>query len=235
MIVASFRQNDRNRDAQEHSYWRSNCCDLPQRMPRHRDDRAWVATLALIPNRRRPQGKEMTVNRILSASLCLIAFTSALAGAQTTKITTEYLMTLYAPLDPPQKIDSSLTIYNVGSGGWVKGPKIKGTLVAPAADWIRLMPGGNLRQDVRLTIKTDDGALIYLTYNGIISRSEEVAKRVASGERLTSADEYFLMVPTMETSSSAYFWLNRVQCVGKMVEVKTGDNSFVKYDIFVVH
>jgi hypothetical protein len=39
----------------------------------------------------------------------------------------------------------------------------------------------------------------------------------------------------METSAGAYLWLNQVQCVGKMVEVKTGDNSFVKYDIFVVH
>lgn len=175
------------------------------------------------------------MKRILGAALCLIAFSSALAGAQTTKITTEYVMTLYAPLDPPQMIDKSLTIYNVGPGGWVKGPKIKGTLIAPAADWIRVMPGGNLRQDVRLTIKTDDGALIYVTYNGIISRTQEVAKRDAKGVMLTSADEYFLTAPSMETSSKAYSWLNQVQCAGKMVEVKTGDNSFVKYDIFVVH
>ena len=175
------------------------------------------------------------MKRSLSAALWLIACSSALAGSPTTTITTEYLMTLYAPLDPPQKIDDSLTIYNVGAGGWVKGPKIKGMLIAPGADWIRLMPGGNLRQDVRLTIKTDDGALIYLTYNGIISRSKEVAKRAASGDLLTSADEYFLMAPTMETSSQAYVWLNHVQCVGKMIEVKTGDNFFVKYDIFVVH
>lgn len=175
------------------------------------------------------------MRRILSAALCLMVFSSAPAGPQAIGITTEYLMTLYAPLDPPQKIDKSLIIYNVRPGGWVKGPRIKGTLIAPAADWIRIMPGGNLRQDVRLTIKTDDGALIYVTYNGIISRSGEADKRRASGEVLTSADEYFLMAPTMETSSNAYLWLNQVQCVGKMVEVKIGDDSFVKYDIFVVH
>lgn len=174
------------------------------------------------------------MKRILNAALCLIGFASALAGAQTTKITTEYLMTLYAPLETPQKIDDSLTIYNVGPGGWVKGPKINGTLIAPAADWIRIMPDGNLRQDVRLTIKTDEGALIYVTYNGIISRSKEVGKRIAGGEVLTSADEYFLTAPTMETSAKAYVWLNHVQCVGKMVEVKTGGNAFVKYDIFIV-
>ena len=63
------------------------------------------------------------MKRILCAALCLISFASETARAQTTKITTEYLMTLYAPLDPAQKIDDSLTIYNVGAGGWVKGPK----------------------------------------------------------------------------------------------------------------
>ncbi len=175
------------------------------------------------------------MKRILSVALCLMVFGSALAGAQTTKLSTEYLMTLYAPLDTPQKIDNSLTIYNVGPGGWVHGPKIKGTLIAPAADWIRTMPDGNLRQDVRLTIKTDDGALIYMTYNGIISRSKEAGKRIAAGEVLTPADEYFLMAPSMETSAKAYVWLNQVQCVGKMVEVKTGGSSFVKYDIFIAH
>jgi hypothetical protein len=49
-------------------------------------------------------------------------------------------------------------------GGWVKGSKLNGTPLAPAADWLRVMPGGSLRLDVRGTIRTDDGALIYITY-----------------------------------------------------------------------
>jgi len=28
--------------------------------------------------------------------------------------------------------------------------------------------------------------------------------------------------------------VNHVQCVGKVVELKDGENSFVKYDIFIV-
>ena len=172
--------------------------------------------------------------RILSAALCLIAFGYAPAYAQTTNISTEYLMTLYAPLDPPQKIDDSLSIYNVRPGGWVKGPRIKGTLIAPGADWVRVMPNGNVRLDVRGTIKTDDGALIYISYNGIVSMSPEVAKRRANGETLASTDQYFLTAPTMETSSKAYLWLNHLQCVGKIVESKAGDGAFVKYDIFAV-
>src|SRR5580700_8721895 len=87
--------------------------------------------------------------------------------AQTTRISTEYLMTLYAPLAAADAIDASLYVYNVRPGGWVKGPRIKGTILAPGGDWSRVQPSGASRLDVRLTIKTDDGALIYMSYNGI--------------------------------------------------------------------
>ncbi len=176
----------------------------------------------------------MTLRQVIVGALGALALSSAHAGAQTTRIATEYLMTLYAPLDPAQQIDNSAIIRNVGAGGWVKGPRINGTLIAPGADWLRVMPGGALRLDVRATIKTDDGALVYLTYNGIISRSRDIADRMAKGEVMTSADQYFITAPTMQTSSEKYSWLNHVQCVGKMVEVKGGENAFVKYDIFIV-
>ena len=176
----------------------------------------------------------MTLKQSLYAVFIAFAFGSITARAQTTQIATEYLMTLYAPLDPPQPVDNSLLIYNVREGGWVKGPKVKGTLLAPAADWLRIMPGGNLRLDVRGTFKTDDGALVYITYNGVISHSKESSDRLTKGDVLTSKDFYFITAPTMQTSSEKYGWLNHVQCVGKVVEVKGGPNSFVKYDIFVV-
>jgi len=155
--------------------------------------------------------------------------------AQTTKISTEYLMTIYAPLDPIHTVDSSLYIYNVKPGGWVKGPKINGTLVPPGADWLRVMPSGVSRLDVRATIKTDDGALIYMSYNGIIKDTKESEARTDKGEVLTSKDHYFVIAPTLETSSEKYDWLNGVQCIGKIVEDKADKNdSYVKYDVFVV-
>jgi hypothetical protein len=166
--------------------------------------------------------------------LSLLAAASSIAGAQTTEITTEYLMTLYAPLDPPQRIDNTLFIYNVREGGWVKGPKISGKLLAPGGDWLRAMPGGSRRLDVRATFKTDDGALVYIAYNGVISQSKESFDRLMNGETLTSKDLYFVTAPTMQTSSDKYAWLNHVQCIGKIAEIKVGENAFVKYDIFIV-
>jgi Protein of unknown function (DUF3237) len=167
--------------------------------------------------------------------LCVVStllFSPPALYAQTTKISTEYLMTLYAPLEPGQEIDSSLYVSNVRPGGWVKGPRINGTLLAPSGDWFRVLPSGASRLDVRATIKTDDGALIYITYNGIFKDSEETEARASKGEVLTSTDMYFVIAPTMQTSAKKYDWLNGVQCIGKMVSYKS--DSYVKYDIFVV-
>jgi hypothetical protein len=152
--------------------------------------------------------------------------------AQTAQVSMEYLMTLYAPLEATQEIDSSLEVNNVRAGGWVKGPRINGTLLGPAGDWSRTLPSGVSRLDVRATIKTDDGALIYISYNGIYSGSEQADSRASKGEVLTSKDVYFVIAPTLQTSAKKYDWLNAVQCIGKMVSYK--NDSYVKYDIFVV-
>jgi hypothetical protein len=157
------------------------------------------------------------------------------AVAQTVPIKTEYLMTYVAPLDAPIGVDGSLQVFNVKPGGWVKGPKINGTCVSPAGDWLRTMPSGVFRLDVRAVIRTDDGAAIYVSYNGILQHSRESLEKLARGEVLTDKDvPYFVTAPTFQTSSEKYAWLNGVQAVGKMVEVKAGAGGYVKYDVFIV-
>ncbi len=106
--------------------------------------------------------------------------------------------------------------------------------MSPGADWVQILPSGSSRLDVRCTIETDDDALIYLHYNGIFSASEDAFERMLSGEVLTSKDLYCISTPTLRTSAEKYAWLNHVQCVGKVVEVKDGEGGFIKYDIFVV-
>lgn len=170
--------------------------------------------------------------RVLFACICLAS--GAVAHAQSTNISTEYIGSLYAPLDPPQAINSTLVIYNVLPGGWFKGPKINAKVIAPAADWLRVMPSGVLRLDVRGSLKTDDEQLIYFSYSGVISHSKESFDRLMKGETLSSKDHYFITAPTFQTSSEKYAWLNHIQCVGKVVEVKVGEGSYVKYDLFAV-
>lgn len=175
--------------------------------------------------------------RIAEAALALaesLLFSGA-AFAQSTEIKTEYLMTYQAPLDPPTPIDPTLLIVNVIPGGWAKGPAINGTFTSPGGDWLHIMPSGAMRLDVRATLKTDDGALIYMSYNGIMQHSMASGEKLNKGELLTTKDiPYFITAPTFQTSAPKYAWLNSVQAIGKVVELQLGQGGYVKYDIFVV-
>jgi hypothetical protein len=154
----------------------------------------------------------------------------ASAQSPTVNIETEYLMTLEASLDPAQPMGQRL-IVNV-PGGAVHGPKINGSLIPPGGDWLIPMPDGSLRIDVRGTIKTDDGELILVEYNGVIVTNKEVMDRFNKGEVITSKDEYFVIAPRFTTASKKYEWINQLQAVGKMVTIQK--NTKIKFDIFTV-
>jgi hypothetical protein len=155
------------------------------------------------------------------------------AGGPTASVQTEYLMSMHAPLAPPLTVDQSLLVIGVpATGGWVEGPRIKGKLVGPGGDWLRVMPSGILRLDVRATIQTDDNELIFTSYNGVIQCSKEQMDRFNAGEELKVADCHFITAPTYETKSEKYSWMNGVQAVGKMISLKGGDH--IDYDIFAV-
>jgi len=177
-----------------------------------------------------------SLTKLLGIALTALACWQGNIHAQTTSPKLEYLMTYEAELDTPQVFHDKLYIYNVKPGGWAKGPKIQGSFIAPGADWLRIMPSGVAHLDVRATLKTDDGALIYLTYNGIIQHSKESFDKLASGQTFTAADGiYFVTAPTFETSSEKYAWLNGVQAVNKFVEGRISpERSYVRYDVFVV-
>ena len=54
------------------------------------------------------------------------------------------------------------------TGGSFEGERLRGTVLgAPGGDWLLLRPDGVLVLDVRIVLKTDDGALIYMAYRGL--------------------------------------------------------------------
>ena len=155
--------------------------------------------------------------------------------AQKAEIRLEYLMTLHVDLDPPQAIDAANLIFNI-KGGWAEGPRIKGKVLSPAADWLQILPSGAWRIDVRATIATDDQQMVYASYNGVIRLSQAGAAKMASGGSLTQNDvSYFATAPTFRTAAEKYSWLNGLQAVGKMIQFSTEPaNGFVRYDVFAV-
>ena len=175
--------------------------------------------------------------KIFSTALALLLSLFALpltSHAQSTQIITEYLMTIYLPTER-KAIDPTLTIVNILPGGWVKGPGINGKVIAPGGDWLRTMPSGALRQEARLTIETDDGAFIHMSYVGVVAMSKDAAEALGRGEVLNDKRvPYFINTPLFQTSAEKYSWMNKVQAIGKMVELKrTSTEAYVKYDVFI--
>ena len=68
---------------------------------------------------------------------------------------------------------------------------------------------GTALMDVRLTLETDDGALIYIEYGGRRDFSQ-----IAQG-----LDTPVYIAPRFETSDERYTWLNKIQAIGKGVAV----------------
>ena len=109
------------------------------------------------------------------------------------------------------------------AGGQFQGDRIRGSVMpSPGGDWLLLRADNVLTLDVRLTLKTDDGALIYMHYKGLRHGPEEVMARLAKGDAVDPDSYYFRMTPTFETSSEKYAWINRIVCVAKGHRLATG-------------
>lgn len=98
-------------------------------------------------------------------------------------------------------------------GGSFEGPRLRGEVLPEAgADWLLVRPDRSLLLDVRITLKTDDGAFIYMTYRGI------------------RQGQYFRTAPFFETGDERYAWLNDIVSVGVGEQLSNG----VRYDVFEI-
>jgi len=114
------------------------------------------------------------------------------------------------------------------TGGEVDGPRLKGIFEPVGGDWILIRRDGVAILGVRATIKTHDGALIYLPYSGVIDFGPDGYDRFLRGDLPERAS--IRAVPRFLTSHPSYLWLNRLQClnVGDVV-LATG---VVRYDVY---
>ena len=101
------------------------------------------------------------------------------------------------------------------NGGTFEGDELKGTVEpAPGGDWITVRTDGVWELDVRITLKTHDGHLIYMSYRGLRHGPQWVLDRLAKGEKVDPSEYYFRTAPRFETSSEKYSFLNRILAIG---------------------
>jgi hypothetical protein len=117
------------------------------------------------------------------------------------------------------------------TGGTFEGPRLRGRVVPGAnAAWVVVRRDDVVQLEVRLTLQTDDGGWIYMTYPGIGHGSADVMHQVNTGHAARPEDYYFRILPLFETSAPAYAWLNKLVAVGTGERAASGPN----YDVYAV-
>ena len=113
----------------------------------------------------------------------------------------EFLMDLILETQPAVSIGPRTAV--AVTGGTFEGPRLRGKVISPGADW-PLVVSPNLRVlDVRTLLVTDDDQRIYMTYRGVIFTPPQ-----------GQAERYWRTVPIFETDSKKYEWLTQAVFVG---------------------
>ena len=123
------------------------------------------------------------------------------------------LMTVRIVAAPPQKIGAiphgMRSIVPV-TGGDFEGPRLRGKVMPGGGDWLLLRSDAVLELDLRITLETDDRALIHMSFQGLRHGPADVIAALGRGEVVDPASYYFRTLPKFETSTEKYAFLNRI-------------------------
>ncbi|WP_051711797.1 DUF3237 domain-containing protein [Streptomyces sp. NRRL S-350] len=136
------------------------------------------------------------------------------------EITTSHLFDLVIDLAPRLDFGTGplgrRTLFG-DTGGTFHGPRLHGEVLPIGGDWALFRPDGTMSLDVRLTLRTHDDALVYMTYGGRWVTPPELRADIADPAKRYDVDParyYFRTNPLFETGSQEYAWLNDIVCVG---------------------
>ena len=123
-------------------------------------------------------------------------------------------------------VDAPLDLGDVGkggrrivpiTGGVFSGPLMRGTVVPGGADWQVLRHDGVAELEARYTLRTDDGALIFVRNLALRHGPADVIAALAAGQQVDPARYYFRGATFFETGSERYAWMTKciVVCTGE--------------------
>src|SRR6266404_4449767 len=130
------------------------------------------------------------------------------------------LMTMLVEVVGPQKIGAvplGTRVTAPIARGHFDGPRLRGKVLPGGGDWTLLRSDAVLELDLRITLETDDGALISMTSFGLRHGPPEVVAALARGESVDPSTYYFRTAPRFETSAPQYEFLNR------LIAIASGD------------
>jgi hypothetical protein len=117
------------------------------------------------------------------------------------------------------------------TAGTFTGPELNGKLLPGAsADWQIVLPDGTALGDIRYTLQTDDGNLLYVQSRGVRHGSAEVLERLARGEDVDASEYTFRTSTRIETAAPELDWLNK----GVFISIGGRQPGAVIYETYLV-
>jgi Protein of unknown function (DUF3237) len=128
-------------------------------------------------------------------------------------------------------VDSALDLGKVGkgarrivpiTGGEFSGPQLRGMVLPGGADWQVIRDDGVAELEARYTLRTDDGALIYVRNHALRHGPAEVMAAVAAGRSVDPASYYFRGATFFETGAARYAWMTKhiIVCTGEREQAR---------------
>jgi hypothetical protein len=138
--------------------------------------------------------------------------------------------TVAEPLDLGDVVQGHRRIVAL-TGGTFSGPELNGTLLAgTSADWQIVLPDGTALGDIRYTLQTDGGDLLYVQSRGVRHGSAEVLARLGRGEEVDASEYTFRTSTQIETAALELDWLNK----GVFISVGGRQAAGVVYETYLV-
>lgn len=168
--------------------------------------------------------KIINLTKMIKFGATIVAIASLVTGpfaqgqtAQTT-LESEYIMSMVLQIAGAPMNAGHTNVAPLG-GGTFSGPGLNGTILPGGADWMTV-ESGHSSLDVRVTLQTDDGEYIYLSYVGVMHS--------------TDSGLYWKVTPNFQTGSEKYDWVNHIVAVGQGY-LEDGDfANGIFYDIFQI-
>jgi hypothetical protein len=117
------------------------------------------------------------------------------------------------------------------TAGTFSGHELNGTLLPGAsADWQIVLADGTALGDIRYTLQTGGGAVLYVQSRSVRHGSPEVLERLGRGEDVDASEYTFRAATRIETAARELDWLNK----GVFVSVGGRRPGGVIYETYLV-
>jgi Protein of unknown function (DUF3237) len=161
------------------------------------------------------QSKPARINQDLAKGDAHVTSTSAID-----QLAVSELCELSVGFDQFQTFPTALgtRLIAVARGGRVEG-RLEGEVLPGGGDWLMFGADGIARMDVRASIRTTDGEMLYMTGLGRAEIVDGARDRFLAGDTMTSADVRSRLALMFEAGAGEYAWLNATVAVGMVTEL----------------